>query len=195
MLMTSRYSGTAVKWTFAIIGILLILLVIACLAPNKSILLWDFRNNLWAPAHLLVNMHSPYEITGMFPDSNAVWFPMVLGLFFPLGWLTLTQASVFWLLITVSAAIALIFLSTGKSRPKPWLLAIGLIMVFIQPRVYAHLKLGQITILATLFLLLAAYALENKIFFGAAVLVSVALSKPQLGVFVVPGIFLSVYRW
>jgi len=183
------------KWTFAISGILLMLLLIAYLVPVQNILLWDFRNNLWAPAHLLVSGQSPYVITGMFPDSNAVWFPMAIGAFFPLGWLNLTQASMFWLLATVAAAIILIFLSAGESRPKFLLLAISLMMIFIQPRVYAHLKLGQVTIFATLLFLLAAYALKDRKFFWTAVLLSVALSKPQLGVFVVPGIFLSVYRW
>src|SRR5712692_2292721 len=59
---------------------------------------WDFRNNLWGPAYLLVHGQSPYHISTLFENSNALWFPMAIGLFFPFGWLTQSEASNLWLL-------------------------------------------------------------------------------------------------
>ncbi len=78
---------------------------------------WDFRNNLWAPAHLLVGGRSPYLIESLFPGSNAVWMPTVIGAFFPLGWLTESQATALWVVISAGAYLSLIILSSGKARP------------------------------------------------------------------------------
>lgn len=159
-----------------------------------EILLWDFRNNLWGPSHLLVNRHSPYVITQLFPDSNAVWFPMLIGLLFPLGWMGLSQASLFWLLSSIFIAALLLVLAAGKNKPNLLLFAVGLLMIFLHPRVFAHFRLGQFTLLATLLYIVATHTLEDKKYFVSAFLLTVASSKPQLGIFVVPGLFLVAYR-
>ena len=47
----------------------------------------DFYNELWGPAYLLVNGQSPYDTPILDPVLPAVWLPMAIGFFFPLGWL------------------------------------------------------------------------------------------------------------
>jgi hypothetical protein len=53
----------------------------------------DFYNELWGPAHLLVRGESPYDTSSLNADLPAVWPPMAIGVFAPLGWLSEKTAS------------------------------------------------------------------------------------------------------
>ncbi|MFN2242132.1 MAG: hypothetical protein ACK2U2_07590, partial [Anaerolineae bacterium] len=54
---------------------------------------WDFRNNLWGPARLLLQGDMPYNpqaLKGLasewgVPFHLSIWFPTILGIGFPLA--------------------------------------------------------------------------------------------------------------
>lgn len=108
---------------------------------------WDFRNNLWAPAHLMVHHQSPYNVKLLFENSNAVWMPMVIGLFFPLGMIPLQQASNLWLLLNVGALFLLVAFSASGSRLKPGLLALLVLCMAVFPANTSGLVLGQVSLM------------------------------------------------
>ncbi len=177
-----------------IIIMLLVAMICVVFVYHGSRVTWDFRNNLWSPAHLLVQGKSPYLISDLSPRGNAVWFPMVIGAFFPLGWLRLEQASMLWLIINLVAIVPIIIISSQTKQPGWWPFILGLLAFVLYPRTIAHLRLGQFTIIATLlFLLSVQFMLKDKLFL-AAILVAVAISKPQLGVLVVPGLIVASWR-
>lgn len=155
---------------------------------------WDFRNNLWAPAHLLVNGQSPYYIDVLFDFSNAIWMPMAIGVFFPIGYLPLQQASNLWWIGNLVAMMVLIWLSAGQNRPRPLLLVLVILLTFLFPPVIAHFVLGQISILIGLiFLIISIY--DRKLPpFVLALLLAISLAKPQLAIFALPGYLFSYYK-
>jgi hypothetical protein len=75
---------------------------IVWLVTNSQIRGWDVRNNLWAPSHLLLNGQSPYDLSSLYELGAAVWLPMAIGAFFPLGALSHEQAAMVWLLTSRS---------------------------------------------------------------------------------------------
>ncbi len=151
---------------------------------------WDFRNNLWAPAHLLLSGQSPYNVSVLFDNSRAVWLPMGPGLFFMLGWLTQYQATNVWLLGNLVALIEMIWLAAGTSRPQRLPFAISLLLVLLFPATVSHLMLGQFAIVTTLVLLLAASFIRGPRLWPVGFLVAVALTKPQLAILGVSGILI-----
>ena len=82
--------------------------------PDLPFQSWDFQSNLWGPAYLLVHGWSPYDIHHIIPDTNAVWLPMVVGLFAPLGLLSQAAAEKFWFLLTIAALFLIIWLSCNQ---------------------------------------------------------------------------------
>jgi len=159
----------------------------------------DLYNNLWGPARLLVHGQSPYDTSALqqppgVPWLPAVWLPMAIGLFFPLGWLTVYQASQLWLIGSVSALIVTLWLGGGGQRPPLLPFALSGLAAFLFPPTLSHLGLGQFTILSTLALLLSARFVTRPRYLLAGFLVAVALAKPQLGALVVPGLFVAYGR-
>jgi len=114
---------------------------------------WDFRNNLWAPSYLMIHGQSPYNIDLLFSNSNAVWMPMIIGIFFPLGLMPLQQASNLWLVINFLALLFLIWISSSLRLPSRHFLFIAAITVFLFPPVITHLHLGQFSIGITILFL------------------------------------------
>jgi hypothetical protein len=105
---------------------------------------WDFRNNLWAPAYLLIHGKSPYRISVLFDNSNAVWFPQIIGLFFPLGLLSEHQASNLWLIINVLTAICLTtFLLWQFKQIRPTSRIYGFVLLGVFLLVLHTLSLGK----------------------------------------------------
>ncbi len=165
----------------------------------------DFRNNLWVPTYLLVRGETPYQLQ---PDIDPawldgvergwlrpVWFPMVIGALFPLGWLTQVQATNLWILATVAAIFVIIGLSTNRIVCRdPRRLSLLLVAVFTFPVTVAHLYLGQFSILVMLLFLLATHLIINGRLFLAAILTLIALSKPQLGLLMLPGLLIATLR-
>jgi hypothetical protein len=155
---------------------------------------WDFRNNLWAPSFLLIHGQSPYNLTVLYELGSAVWMPVAIGLFWPIGFLPLQQASNLWWILSLISLIAVVWLSCGFKRPPKLLFTISLFLAFIFPPTISHFSLGQITILICLiYLLIATY--EDKFHpLLLAVLIVLTLSKPQLTIFFLPGYFFSYLR-
>lgn len=152
---------------------------------------WDFRNNLWAPTHLLVNHQSPYRVTVLYQEVTAIWLPMALGVFWPMGYLPLQQASNLWWVINLVALGAIVWLSSGVRRPPRWLLILGLLLAFLFPATIAHFSLGQITILICLVFVLISIIGNgiHPLVFGF--LLAFSLTKPQLALLVLPGFFIA----
>jgi hypothetical protein len=182
------------KFTLAIlVGFLLALLVLFItrfpFPPG-----WDFRNNLWAPSFLLIQGQSPYNLTVLYELGSAVWMPVAIGLFWPIGFLPLQQASNLWWMLSLISLIAVVWLSSGFKRPPKLLFAITLFLAFIFPPTISHFSLGQITIfICLIFLVIAAY--EHKFHpLLLAVLIILTLSKPQLAIFFLPGYFFSYLK-
>jgi hypothetical protein len=155
---------------------------------------WDFRNNLWAPSFLLWQGQSPYNISVLYELGTAIWMPVTIGIFLPVGLLPLQQASNLWWLSSLAALIAIVWLSSGQKRPPKLLFAITLLVAFIFPPSISHFSLGQITIFTCLiFLVITIY--EHKFHpIILALLIALALAKPQLAIFVLPGYFYAYIR-
>lgn len=155
---------------------------------------WDFRNNLWAPAHLLVNGQSPYNIEILFDTGNAVWLPMAIGTFAPLGLLPLQQASNIWWVVNTIGLIALVWLSSGHAYPPKSLFTIVLVMSFLFIPTTTHFNSGQITILIGLALvIIATYDKKFHPLF-LALLFAFSLSKPQLTILALPGYLFAYFK-
>lgn len=161
---------------------------------NTTVSGWDFRNNLWSPSYLLLHGQSPYKIEVLFDSSNAVWMPMVIGAFFPLGFLPLQQASNLWLVANSLGLLLLVWLSSGLRRPPMLILAIALVATYLFPPVISHLQLGQFSIGITLLFLVATIWHDQLPLPFSALLLAIALSKPQLAILVLPGLLVSIYK-
>ena len=155
---------------------------------------WDFRNNLWAPSFLLVNGQSPYNLTGLYEMGSAVWMPVAIGMFWPLGFLPLQQASNLWWILTLIGLITIVWLSSGYQRPPKYLFTITLILAFLFPPTISHFSLGQTTILiCLLFMVISIYGRKLHPLL-LALLIALTLSKPQLTIFIFPGFFYSYLK-
>lgn len=155
---------------------------------------WDFMNNLWAPGHLLLQGKSPYNISVINDVGSAVWMPPAIGIFWPIGILPLQQASNVWWIITLIALITVVWLSSGKKHPPKFTFVVTLFLVFLFPPTISHFSLGQVTILTSLVLIVISVYGHRLHPFIISVLIALALSKPQLTIFVLPGFFLYYLR-
>jgi len=157
-------------------------------------LAWDFRNNLWGPAHLLIHGQSPYRIEALFDNSNAIWFPPAIGLFFPLAWLDLRWATNLWFLGNLLLGLTILWWSRREESAPLSLSAVILLALIVFPPVLAHFILGQFGLLATFLLLTAAHFVARRRFLAAGLLLAVTLAKPQLAVLVAPGLAVACVR-
>ena len=169
-----RWRESLSLFILILIGVLAARLFWRLAAPRM-----DFYNELWGPAYLLVHGQSPYDTASLAPVLPAAWFPMAIGLFFPLGWLGETLALRVWFLLNIAELCALIYFAQGAER-SPWrTLAFGFLCFFFPP-VINHLSLGQISITIALSVILAARLLESNRLWPAAILIALAFSKPHL---------------
>ncbi|MGQ9887253.1 MAG: glycosyltransferase family 87 protein [Aggregatilineales bacterium] len=163
---------------------------------GQNIVGWDFRNNLWGPAHLLMRGESPYKIELLFDNSNSVWMPTVIGAFFPVGLAELETASNLWFLLNVllfAAAIRLSWPAHSARYPIGWLFG-GLVAILLFPSLLSHLLQGQISIVIMFALLLMTRLVTHRRHFWlTGLLLVLALTKPQLTVFALSGIV--IYLW
>ncbi|MCA9903521.1 MAG: DUF2029 domain-containing protein [Anaerolineae bacterium] len=161
--------------------VIVIGLVIAAgiFVATQSPLSWDFRSNLWSPAHLLVTGRDPYTVDVLFEGTNAVWLPTAIGAFFPIGWLPLQIATNLWMLFTITLYIACIVVILRTRRLPPWLVAAAFLVSLLFPPFLSHLSLGQFTLFAMACLMLAFFR-DNPRPEVAGVLCALASGKPQL---------------
>jgi hypothetical protein len=192
--MTSEDKRTRFRSPLAV-GLILISVIAAMwYLGDHPISSWDFRNNLWFPSRLLLDGRSPYRVDLLTDLGNAVWMPAIIGIGFPLGWLDVTTASNLWFLISLAALSILIGVLAVKWRPSVANVAVVAVMVTAFLPTLTHLRLGQFTILATLLYLLVAFWKDRLPLPVAALMLALALSKPQLGILALPGLILAYYR-
>jgi hypothetical protein len=192
---TKRSSLPARTRTILTAGLLLFAAAMAIwYLQQNPILGWDFNNNIWIPAKLLIGGQSPYRVDLLHEAGNAVWMPAIIGISAPLGWLSFPTASNLWFLVNLTALSAIIALLAARQRPPVALVAITAMMAAAFPPTITHLRLGQFTILATFLFLAVAFLKERLPLPIAALMLALALSKPQLGLLVVPGLLLAYYR-
>ncbi len=137
---------------------------------------------------------SPYFIKQLFPETNAIWLPQILGLFFPLGWLSLDIAGRLWLvgaIISIAIMIYLCFRPGGRVFLKSTLV---FLLVFLFPPVVHHLGQGQISLQIALCLILASLYLGNRSYVWLGLLGVIALAKPQLAFLFLPGLFVRTVK-
>ena len=180
------------RFTILVAVIVALILLGLFVVRSTAFTCWDFRNNLWGPSFLLTHGHSPYRVSTLFELGNAVWMPMVIGLFFPLGFLTLQQASNLWFVFNLVWILLLVWISSGSRRPSVLLFAVAILFTFLFPPMVTHLWSGQISVLITLLFLVIAIWNDRMSVAHLAALIAVGLSKPQLAVLVLPGFL--IYR-
>ncbi len=156
---------------------------------------WDFRNNLWGPAHLLVQGMSPYAIEQIFDGSNSVWMPVAVGAGFALGWLEIHTATNLWLLLNVLLVLTLVGLSIQRAQPGTLWVSVALLAALLFPPTISHLILGQFSLLTAVLLLLAVRRLESLPRWPvlAGLLLALSLTKPQL--VLLPGLGIIWWMW
>jgi len=155
----------------------------------------DLRSNLWAPTYLLVRGQNPYNTTVLMTQQrwlNPVWFPMIIGLLFPLGWLTVYQATNLWLLLNLAILVTMLWWAAYPSRPPLFWFALLMLSILLFPPTVGHLRLGQLSLPITWLWWMAALELDHSLLAAGAI--AVALSKPQLGILVLPGMLWASYR-
>lgn len=182
------------KILFGIIGIA-IFVALVVLNSQLGMYGWDFRNNLWVPAHLLVTGRSPYLVEQLFEIGNAVWMPPIIGATFPLGYLPRETATNIWFALNIMAYGGLIFMAMPRRKPAPIWLGIAVLLLVILPAFLGHLSLGQISILIAALLLWSVRLLRSDNKLGlTALLITLAATKPQLLILALPGILIAILR-
>ena len=188
----------AMRKSIVVIVCVTVVAVVLWLTATIEFTSWDFRNNLWAPAHLLWRGESAYDIAGIFAGGNAIWFPQIVGVSSPLGLLPLQLATNLWLGTTVVLLVALTWhLSVQAAQSKPNPLAFGLLLmaVFLFPPTIRHLLLGQADVVLIAAMIAGTYALARNRLVVSALLFAVALSKPQLCTIVLPSLVAWLVIW
>ena len=167
-----------------------VLIAIACLVSFR---LWnivnargDFYNELWGPAYLLVHGQSPYDTSSLTPELPAVWLPMGISPFAPLGWLDHTIAAQIWFLLNIIGILIIVFFALGDSK-SVGVATIGALMAYFFPPTLQHFALGQFSIMAVISIMPAAYFVRQKREWPAAFLLAMGCTKPQLGFLAVAG--------
>ena len=175
--------------------IICILLIVGWFVYTFEYVSGDFRNNLWAPAYLLIHGESPYHISVLFSDSTAVWFPQIIGVFFPLGLLSQNQASNLWLIIngvTLIGMTTYLMWQVKQKKTTPIIYGLVLLAVIFFPSSITHFGLGQVDFLLIAAMLTSAYAIENHNAPATALSFAFALTKPQICFLVLPSAFISL---
>jgi len=178
--------------TLAILSVFLLILLFGFIQSALFPISVDFRGNLWEPAYLLVRGMDPYNIQGIFDNLDPIWFPMIVGLFFPLGYLPLQWASNLWF---VFCGVVLFLIVAIMARPfkKPvYLIALIVFFLAIFPSSVGHFKFGQISLVVCLLMLILSKFRNQLNPIVAGFLLSIAFTKPQLVVLFLPA-FLVIY--
>ncbi|MBE0670402.1 MAG: DUF2029 domain-containing protein [Anaerolineales bacterium] len=175
-------------FAFSLMGILFAKLFWNLVQPRM-----DFYNELWAPAHLLVNGQSPYETASLNTNLPAAWFPMAIGFFFPLGWLSEETAQYVWFIFCILELGVIVHIAQGNKRSLYNTVIITLLSLFFPSTLY-HFYIGQISITVTLCLLLAVRFAQKDRQWLSAFFAALAISKPHLALLTILGLSLFHYQ-
>jgi Gpi18-like mannosyltransferase len=127
----------------------------------------------------------------LFDDTNSIWFPQVIGVFFLLGLLPQYAATNIWLILNIVLLLTFtwyLFHQSGQAKPKPLHFGILVVAVFLFPPTIRHLILGQVDILLIVSIIAGIYAIEKNQLALAGFLFSLALVKPQHSIVVLPSL-------
>lgn len=178
---------------FYIVSGLVVFALIIYFIFSAQFISWDFRNNLWAPAYLITQGESAYNINLIFNDSNSIWFPQVIGLFFFLGFLSQYQAANIWLIFNIALLLILIrylIRQSSHEKIKPVYLGVLTLSVFLFPPTIRHLILGQVDILLIMALIAGVYSVGRRQLMLGGFLFALVLVKPQHCIVVLPIVFI-----
>jgi len=153
----------------------------------------DFYNELWAPVYLLVHGQSPYNTISLNTNLPAAWFPMAIGFFFPLGWLSENTAQQGWFIFCIIELGVMIYITQGSKRTLYSTVIITLLSLFFPATLY-HFYIGQISLTVTLSLMLAVYLAQKDRHWLSAFFVALAVSKPHLALLAVLGLSFFYYQ-
>ncbi len=155
---------------------------------------WDFRNNLWGPAYLLVHQMSPYHIQDLFEISNAIWMPMLIGLLAPIGFLPLQWASNAWLIINLAALSLMVSILARPARKAMIAIPLVIVSLAVFPSSVTHFVLGQVSLVIGLFLVLLIKFRHqlNPVVIG--LLLTLSFTKPQLILLFLPAYLIIFFR-
>ena len=130
---------------------------------------WDFRNNVWAVARLVLEGKAPEEEPNLTqlssligePLARGIWSPTVTLLTLPFGVMDWQSAGALWLILNIIAVWALVLMSArGRQSVAILVVIIGMVVVF--PPTLSVLMLGQVSLLMTVINLLALRALARR---------------------------------
>jgi hypothetical protein len=153
----------------------------------------DFYNELWGPASLLLQGKSPYDTTSLKPELPAVWLPMAVGVFSPVGFFSEQVAIKIWLFFNLLELGALVWFITKNSQPAYLLPLVGILAYFFPPTIH-HFVLGQFSITAMSCCLISIFFAERHFDWPAAIFLALGLAKPQLGILAVFGLGIFYYQ-
>jgi hypothetical protein len=154
---------------------------------------YDFYNELWGPAHLLVQGQSPYDTSSLNTNLPAAWFPMAIGFFFPLGWLAEIPALLLWFALGIIGLGMIIYTAQGSKRSLYNTVILGILSFFFPSTLY-HYYLGQISIIVTLCLMFAVHFAQKERQWLSSFFVALALSKPHLTLLAILGLSYYYYQ-
>jgi hypothetical protein len=170
---------------------LIILGLVACMVPylfGKYISLQkDFNNELWVPAYHLMHGESPYNRGNMAAYLPAIWLPMGISLFSPLGMLPESTATYIWFIFNIVEVVVMLFLAMGMPK-SPWTAGMVALLAFFFPPLINHFELGQFSITTMLCMILAAYFIEHKNETLASFFAAIGMTKPQLALIGILGL-------
>ncbi len=183
------------KWTKWILLSLLLfgffLLSFWALKSSHIPILSDFENNLWRPAFLLLHGMSPYNTQVQFNGLKPIWFPVIIGIFFPLGALPFQAASNIWFLFLLISLFSMIVISARRVSAPLFFVAIMALGLGVFPSTATHFRLGQISMVVCVILFVVS-EYHQKIKPGLiGCLLAISLVKPQLIVLFFP-VFITV---
>lgn len=175
-----------------LLGTLLLVLLLWFIRSTIFPISGDFRNNLWEPAYLLVRGMNPYNIEGIFDNLNPLWFPTIIGLFFPLGYLPLQQASNLWFVISCLSLFTIVAIMARSFRKPAGYVMLTIFLLALFPSSVGVFKFGQVSLFVCLLLLLLTFYYRKLNPFFLGLLLSLSITKPQLAVIFIPT-FLVIY--
>lgn len=179
-------------YVLLVLGVILLLFLILFVTSTIFPISVDFRGNLWEPAYLLVHRMNPYYIEGIFDNLNPLWFPMVIGLFFPLGYLPLHWASNLWFVFNCLELFLIVAIMARPSHKPVGYVMLAIFVLALFPSSVGHFKFGQVSMFVSLlFVILSQYRNQlSPILTG--LFFSLSFIKPQIAALFVP-VFLIVY--
>jgi len=183
------------KWV--LLPLLLLGVVLLSFWLFKSALLpilSDFENNLWRPAFLVLHGMSPYNTLVQFEGLKPVWFPIIIGLFFPLGALPLQIASNIWFLFLLATLFSIIVVSARHFGAPSIFVALMAIGLGIFPSTATHFSLGQVSLVVSVILFVVSVYHQKMNPGLIGFLLAISLVKPQLIVLFFPVLITVLYR-